>query len=389
MTTLPTLHSQHEELSAAIDELALIDHHCHSLFSTPPTDQQVEDHLTESPDARAARTTTFDSNLGLATLRWAGPLLGLDPPVSREAYLEARRSIAPRDLISKSLAAAGVSDLLVDTGFHPDDLVDLDELSKLSPARVHEIARIETRAEELLAATDSPEQFLQAWPELLSNLDPNVVGLKSVAAYRCGLDLAGTHPSRAEVLFALGHQLQQRPLRLTDPTVISYLVITAIEITRLPVQFHIGIGDPDVRLATGHPGHLQNLIEFALRLETPICLLHCYPYHREAALLAHDYPNVYLDLGLALNFVGPRASEILSETLELAPYAKLLYSSDAFGLAELNYLGALQFRRSLTDQLTSLLKDAYLTLDTAIRLAKLMGRETAKTVYRLSVTEAR
>jgi hypothetical protein len=76
----------------------------------------------------------------------------------------------------------------------------------------------------------------------------------------------------------------------------------------------------------------------------------------------------------------------LSETLELAPYAKLLYSSDAFGLAELNYLGALQFRRSLTDHLTLLIEDDYLSLDTAIRLATLMGRETAKTVYRLPTT---
>ena len=151
----------------------------------------------------------------------------------------------------------------------------------------------------------------------------------------------------------------------------------------MPLQFHVGIGDPEVRLATGRPGHLQDLIEFANQLETPICLLHCYPYHREAALLAHDYPNVYLDLGLALNFVGPRATEILAETLELAPYAKVLYSSDAFGLPELNYLGAVQFRTALTKLLGDLVDQQYLVDRSALRLAELMTSATAKELYRI------
>ncbi|MEX6430604.1 amidohydrolase family protein [Ferrimicrobium acidiphilum] len=373
-----------QDLRTAIAEMPLVDHHCHSFFSSALDDQQVENSLTESPNARAARTSTFDSNLGLAMLRWVGPaIFGLEPPVSREDYLKARRSIAPHELITRALAIAGVSDLLVDTGFQPDELVTTAELAGLGPARVHEILRVEYEAERLLTTIDSPEQFLSMWPSLLAELGPQVVGLKSVAAYRCGLGLLGETPLTSEVLFGLGHELERRPLRLTDPTVISYLVTTAIEITHLPVQFHVGIGDPDVRLETGRPGHLQRLIEFALSRHTAICLLHCYPYHREAALLAHDYPNVFLDLGLTLNFVGANATHVLAETLELAPYAKLLYSSDAFGLAELNYLGALQFRRALTEHLTGLVQERYLSQTTAIRLAKMMGHETANALYRL------
>lgn len=380
---MPAAQRKDSELAAAIAALPLVDHHCHSFYSAALTDSQVEDNLTESPDARAARTSTFDSHLGLAVLRWAGPLLGLEPPVTVQSYLDARRSLTPGELVNRSLTGAGVSDLLIDTGFHAEDLIPLAELATLSPANVYEILRIEAHAERLLAEVGSAEAFVDAWPTFLANLDPGVVGLKSVAAYRCGLDLMGECPSRSEILFALGHELTHAPLRLTDPTVISYLVITAIEITRLPLQFHVGIGDPEVRLATGRPGHLQDLIEFANRLETPICLLHCYPYHREAALLAHDYPNVYLDLGLALNFVGPRATEVLAETLELAPYAKVLYSSDAFGLPELNYLGAVQFRTALTKLLGDLVDQEYLVDRSALRLAEFMTSVTAKELYRL------
>ncbi len=62
---------------------------------------------------------------------------------------------------------------------------------------------------------------------------------------------------------------------------------------------------------------------------------HCYPYHSQAAYLANVMPHVYLDIGLAIPHVGQRAAAVLAETLELAPFHKLLYSSDAYGLAEL------------------------------------------------------
>ncbi len=68
-------------------------------------------------------------------------------------------------------------------------------------------------------------------------------------------------------------------------------------------------------------------------------LLHCYPYHRQAACLANVFPHVYLDVGEALNHVGASSAAVLAEALEVAPFHKQLYSSDAYGLAELHYLG--------------------------------------------------
>ena len=45
---------------------------------------------------------------------------------------------------------------------------------------------------------------------------------------------------------------------------------------------------------------------------------------------------------------------MLRETLELVPFGKLLFSSDAYGLAELYLLGALLFRRSMATVLGEL-----------------------------------
>jgi len=374
----------HEGLAEAIASMALVDHHVHSFAASALADEEVLDHLTESPDRFGARTSPLDASFGLAVCKAAGPLLGLTPPVAPEAYLRQRSLRAPEDWTRTCLAAAGLDALLVDTGFHQDQLLGIEDLAGLGVGEPHEILRLEHTAEQMLAELDSPEAFLEAFRESLASLPARVVGLKSIAAYRCGLALAAEAPSRAEVLFALGHELHRPPLRLRDPVVIRALLDIALQVTDLPIQFHVGLGDPDVRLATGRPGHLQPFIEAAMGAGNPVCLLHCYPYHREAALLAHDYPHVYLDLGPALGFVGPFARRILSETLELAPFAKLLYASDAYFLPELAYLGATAFRSALLAELGDLIEADYLDEAGAIRVARLIGRDTALELYRLA-----
>ncbi|WP_237767483.1 hypothetical protein [Serinicoccus sp. CUA-874] len=67
-------------------------------------------------------------------------------------------------------------------------------------------------------------------------------------------------------------------------------------------------------------------------------LLHCYPYHREAGYLAHVFEHVYCDVGLAVTYTGAQSAQVIAESLELTPFAKALFSSDAFGAAELFHL---------------------------------------------------
>ena len=87
--------------------------------------------------------------------------------------------------------------------------------------------------------------------------------------------------------------------------------------------------------------------------ETPFVLLHCYPFVREAGWLAHVYGKVWFDLSLTIPHVA-RPVEALYEALELAPYSKLLYASDAAQTAELYYLAAKWWRETLAEVLPDL-----------------------------------
>ena len=129
---------------------------------------------------------------------------------------------------------------------------------------------------------------------------------------------------------------------------------------RLPVQFHVGYGDSDVDLHRCNPLLLTPLLRAIQPTGVPVMLLHNYPYHREAGYLAQVFPHVYVDAGLATHNLGARAPALLAEALELAPFGKFLYSSDAFGLPELFYLGAALFRSALSSFLrTGLNEDLY------------------------------
>ena len=74
---------------------------------------------------------------------------------------------------------------------------------------------------------------------------------------------------------------------------------------------------------------------------------------------------------------------MLAEALELAPFAKVLYSSDAWGPAELHYLGAAVWRRAVTAVLGGFVEQGDWSADDAARVATLWGRENAVRLYNL------
>jgi hypothetical protein len=89
-------------------------------------------------------------------------------------------------------------------------------------------------------------------------------------------------------------------------------------------------------------------------------------------------------VGLTLTHAGPAASAVLAEAMELAPFQKLLYSSDAFGLAELHYLGAVRFRRALTAVLGEWVRAGETDSDYATWIAEAMGAGNARRIYGLA-----
>jgi predicted TIM-barrel fold metal-dependent hydrolase len=371
------------------ETLALIDHHVHGVVAGDLDRAGFEGLLTEAPWPAAPGTSMFDSQLGFAVRRWCAPVLDLEPSAPADRYLQRRAELGTAEVNCRLLRAAGVEAWLVDTGYQAGEIATPEQLAAASGAPAHVIVRLEAVAEQVARAGAGAADFAALFAAALATAAMDAVGLKSIVAYRFGLDFDPARPDPSQVRDAAGRWLRaiaaDPAARLDDPVLLRHLIWTGAD-TGLPLQFHVGFGDPDVRLHRADPSLLHDFLLATQPAGTPIMLLHCYPYHRQAGYLANVFPHVYMDVGEAINHVGARAAAVLAEALELTPFHKMLYSSDAFGLPELHYLGALGFRRDLAAVTGRFVADGAWPAAEAQRVAHLIGSANARRVYRLAAS---
>ncbi|MEV0163133.1 hypothetical protein B0I32_10462 [Nonomuraea fuscirosea] len=369
-------------LTQAIDELPLVDHHVHGATSHDLSRTAFEELITESDRPVPEWTTQFDSQVGFAVLRHCAPVLGLEPFCTPEEYLARRARLGAGEVNRRLLGASGIRHFLVETGYRGDELLGPSGMAEASGAPADEVVRLEQVAERVASLGCAADAFADRFGRALDERARTARGLKSVAAYRCGLDFDPAPPSPAEVTLAAGRWLDSGGGRLSDPVLVRHLIWAGLE-RGLPLQFHIGYGDPDVDLRRADPLLLRGLIELAEPTGVPLVLLHCYPYQRHAGFLAQAYPNVFFDVGLGVSYTGARSAALVAESLEVAPFAKILFSSDAFGPAELHHLGALLWRRAMARVLGGFVADGEWSLAQALRVAGMVGAGNARRVYGL------
>jgi uncharacterized protein len=369
----------------------LVDHHCHGVLQAGG---DLAGMLNEADGDAVADGMPLDSLAGLALRRWCPPLLGLPPHASADSYARRRAELGGQEVRSRFLGASGLAALCVDTGYTPAGLLTPAETAAYAGAAAFEVVRLEQVAESLarsgVSAAGFPDAYARALRERVTapSFGSAVVGFKSIAAYRVGLELEGRRPGDGEVIAAASRWLGGdagaggAPPRLADEVLHRFFIWCGADLG-LPIQFHVGYGDRDIDLHRCNPLLLTGLLRALEPTGVPVMLLHNYPYHREAGYLAQVFPHVYADLGLATHNVGARATALLGEALELVPLRKFLFSSDAFGLPELYYLGTLLFRRALSAFLAARLDADDMSYADAERVTGLIGAENARRAYRL------
>jgi uncharacterized protein len=346
-------------LREELNELPLVDHHAHGILRDPPASLDAFRGLfSESGDPRqwphVATGVTYRR-----AIRVLAAHFGCEP--TEQAVYEWRRRTDPADYARSLLRATNTQLLLIDDGFPPPAVgttpAELGALAGCAARPVMRIERVAEEAESLSALADT----------VAGARAGGFVALKTIAAYRGGLDLdALREPVRRD-------RLEGAPLR---DALLTALEVNAATGDPLPVQVHTGFGDEDLLLPAARPGHLKPLLERFT--DTTFVLLHCYPFVREAGWLAHVYANVFFDLSLTIPHVA-RPAEALAEALELAPVSKLLYASDAARTPELYLLAATWWRDALAAVLPALLGDD----DAALEAARIITRANALGVYRL------
>jgi hypothetical protein len=329
-------------LLEVLSSVGLVDHHAHGILRARPSLDEFRGLFSESPDPRQWPHVATGLTYRRA-IRELAAFFGCEP--TEAAVYEHRLARDPSEYASALLRATGTEMLLVDDGFPPPGTgVEWQELGELAGCDARPVLRIERVAEA--GGIDAVRE------EVTAARDNGFAALKTISAYRTGLELQRIH----------------------DFVVAAFEANEATG-TPLPVQLHCGFGDWDLYLPRADPTHLKPLIE-RFR-ETPFVLLHCYPFVREAGWLAHVYGNVWFDLSLTIPHVS-RPEEMVRQALELAPVSKLLYASDAARTPELYYLAAKWWREALA----TVLAEALAT-DEAETAGRQILRENALALYGL------
>ncbi|XP_023638546.1 protein fluG [Capsella rubella] len=379
-----------KELKEAIEEVELVDAHGHNLVALDSSFPFVGTFSEANGDALtfAPHSLSFKRNL-----REIAQLYGTQ--VSLEAIEEHRKTSGLDSFTTKCFQEARISALLIDDGLKLDKKHDIEWHRNFVPF-VGRVLRIETLAEQILdeecpdASSWSLDSFTRAFVERLNSLVPEIVALKTIAAYRSGLDI-DTHVSKEVAEKGLAEVLQAgSPVRIGNKGLIDYIVTCCLELAErcdLPLQIHTGFGDRDLDLRLSNPLHLRSLLEDKRFAKCRIVLLHAaYPFSKEASFLSSVYTQVYLDFGLAvpkLSVHGMVSS--VKELLDLAPTKKVMFSTDGYASPETYYLGAKKAREIIFLVLRDACASGDLLLMEAIDAAKDIFSRNSIEFYKLNL----
>jgi predicted TIM-barrel fold metal-dependent hydrolase len=251
------------------------------------------------------------------------------------------------------------------------------------------------------------EDLLNALKKHYDSVANKIVGVKIGLAYERILSFEKTERAEAEKVFNRIYRTKtfesvevmpygSRPLSRNVPSGIDfaeakplqdYMVHLIIQLASRyghPVQIHTGLHEGNENIINhSNPALLVNL--FMEYPEVKFDVFHAgYPYFRELATIAKNFPNVYPDL-CWIHVVSPKAARsILSEWLDMVPSNKILAFGGDYRFVEGVYGHIKIARRNIVKVLNEKVEEGEIELKQAYTIAKKILRDNALKLFSLN-----
>lgn len=206
-----------------------------------------------------------------------------------------------------------------------------------------------------------------------------VVAIKIALAYYRSLNFERGNKDEAERAYKLRD-------RSYDDKFCNYMVHYILrkceEDLKMPVLIHTGIQTRNANLLVNSDPKLLN----PLFIEYPgvnFIILHGgYPFSRDAAVMAKNFPNVHLDVTWLSMITGSGYKMLLKEFLELVPANKIIWGSDSDNVEQM--LGHVMLFRHLTSEtLAKMADERIVSVNEAVEIGKWIFRENAIEIFNL------
>ncbi|MBM3948581.1 MAG: hypothetical protein FJ312_04950 [SAR202 cluster bacterium] len=377
-------------------EIPLIDNHCHPFHrKQPDTEEEYIHYFSESRDPRVHKDHVRNGLFYRSNLRQMATLLGLPADAPAAKVMAERKRLGLKKLAVLAVTKSNTKGVIMDRGFPPEVAMsqnETEEMLKGTGCQMRRVQRLEMVYEDLITKSETFGEVEQGLiGELTDMRSKGIYGLKSVIAYRSGLNIQPTYRWEAMDGFQQikkEHTATGKKIRVASKPVEDYLTRIALKMAaeqEIPVQFHTALGDTDEDMLESNPLKLRAVLEDPAFTNAPIVALHVWPYIQETAYLAHVYGNFYFDLSFALPLGGLTAPSMLEQAIGIAPYSKLLYGSDAPGLPDYFWLGGVVWRRGLEKLLGGWVEEGGITEAQARDIGRRILHENAEGLYRLKV----
>jgi hypothetical protein len=368
--------------------IPLIDNHGHSLLSDFRLASE-SDFISTFSESRFASLMTADIEHSLVFLELKKRLFDLSDATSIAEYLTLRKgsSAFARHLVKELFAKAGFERILLDDGFNTGKMVPMDQFESITGVQVSRVVRIEPVLEKLICEHSNAgavEGHLEK--RLLPARDRSIAGLKTIVCYRGGLSINEIDPEDAHANFFECRNNILATGRIRRSSYYHHLLLKAFDLAvkrDLPVQVHCGLGDDDADLSLSNPELLHRLLRKPRFSMLKLVLLHCYPFQKEAAILASLYPGVHFDLSLA-SFLLADQAELYRDALASAPYTKILAGTDGHSQPETYYQGAMALRQGLSTTLLSFEQKGSVSREEAGEIENAILHGNARRLYKLA-----
>lgn len=266
---------------------------------------------------------------------------------------------------------------------YPQPSLSKEKYADLCGARIWEIHRIEPAMVQLSQECQSFSDFREKYRANLADAlkKEDVVGLKSIIAYRSGLEISPMDEQKASDEY---EEFKSNSRAVVKNLRDYCLHIAMEECTNQEKVMHIhtGIGDGEVVLPKASPSFLIDMLRDEKYENTKVHFVHGgYPWVEEAAFIVSILPNVYMDLSLQNPFSGHGVKRIISQIFEFAPFDKVMYGSDAFTVPEMNWMGVHLFKECFEDVLNSWIDSDYMDYDTAQAIGEMVLYRNFENVY--------
>lgn len=374
-----------------LNGIPVVDNHCHPILLQQNMDtQQFRSYFSEASHTSFALKHVPNSVYYLWLLRQLATIYGTGR--AEDAIIAARNSQSSDDLLRSLIQAANIDTLILDVGHPaPDECYAPEQLNRITKCRTAKLLRLEVLMQNLITAYADFDEVVERFAsEVDYSRENGYCGLKSIVAYRTGLNIAIWTKDEAVDAFkeARGEAMEKGTLRIAHKPLLDYLLHVAFAVAAergLPIQFHTGYGDGDLDMRLANPLHLRAVLERSEYQTMQVILLHeSYPYCQAGAYLAAIYPHVYFDLSYAIPFLDKL--EMLAFTrqaLGIAPASKLMYSSDGIFVPEMHWAGAIRGRKIIGQVLQEMIAAEEIDEQQAYRLAQQILHDTAYSVYGL------